>query len=97
MTREAERTCIGCRRRAKAAELVRVGLLRPDGQLVFWGPGHARPAGRGASLHADAGCLRTALKAGAFARALRARVGNVDEADLLQQLITAAPAASRVG
>ena len=98
--RESERTCVGCRRRALTDALARVALR--DGSLVFWGPGRVRPAGRGASLHPDAGCLRAALKAGAFARAFRGQLtgggqsglGTQHEADFLQQL-TAAAAASR--
>jgi predicted RNA-binding protein YlxR (DUF448 family) len=87
---ESERTCVGCRRRAPARALARLAL-RTDGDagaLIFWGRGRARPAGRGASLHRDASCLRAALKSGAFARAFRAKVavGLEDEADLLQQL-----------
>ncbi len=83
--REPERTCIGCRRRAVASALARVALS--DGTIVFWGA--ARPAGRGASLHPNADCLRAALKTGAFARAFRARLSSdmQDEATLLEQLI----------
>jgi predicted RNA-binding protein YlxR (DUF448 family) len=83
-TREPERTCIGCRRRAVASTLARVALS--DGTIVFWGHG-SRPAGRGASLHPNADCLRAALKTGAFARAFRARLDMPDEAHLLEQLI----------
>src|SRR6266478_865312 len=91
--RESERTCIGCRRRAPRGSLARVALgTSPSGsQLVFWGEGRARPAGRGASLHADAACLRAALKTGAFGRAFRGKVGvgSQDEAELLMQLTAA--------
>jgi predicted RNA-binding protein YlxR (DUF448 family) len=81
---ESERTCVGCRRRAPADALARVALR--DEKLVVWGPGRARPSGRGASLHPDAACLRAALRTGAFARAFRGGVRVDDEADLLQQL-----------
>jgi predicted RNA-binding protein YlxR (DUF448 family) len=89
--RSSLRTCIGCRRRAPAETLARVALEKDGdvGRLVFWGPGRARPAGRGASLHRDASCLRAALKSGAFARAFRGQVKTDrigDEADLLQRL-----------
>jgi predicted RNA-binding protein YlxR (DUF448 family) len=71
--------------------LARLALDDNDGRtraLVVWGRGRARPAGRGASLHRDASCLRAALKSGAFARAFRGpvAVGLEDEADLMQQL-----------
>ena len=90
--RPSERTCVGCRRRAATGALARLAVR--DGELVFWGPGRARPAGRGAALHADAACLRAALKTGAFGRAFRCKggIGMVDEADLLQQLKAAAAA-----
>src|SRR5690349_5722916 len=84
------RTCIGCRKRAPASELARLALSRNGQvvQVVVWRTGAERPAGRGASLHTDAACLRAALKAGAFARAFRARPGSwkANEVDLMQQL-----------
>jgi predicted RNA-binding protein YlxR (DUF448 family) len=90
--RSSERTCVGCRRRAPTGALARVAMQ--DEQLVFWGPGRARPAGPGAALHPDAACLRSALKTGAFARAFRGKGGTatVHEADLLQQLAAVAAA-----
>ncbi|HEY2731484.1 MAG TPA: YlxR family protein [Polyangia bacterium] len=90
--RPSERTCVGCRRRAATGALARLAVR--DERLVLWGPGRARPAGRGAALHADAVCLRAALKSGAFGRAFRRKggIGVVDEADLLQQLKAAAAA-----
>ncbi|HEY7814810.1 MAG TPA: YlxR family protein [Nakamurella sp.] len=61
------RTCIGCRRRQRATDLLRVvavdGVLIPD-------PRHRLP-GRGAWLHPDPGCLDTAERRRAFGRALR--------------------------
>jgi predicted RNA-binding protein YlxR (DUF448 family) len=87
---EPERTCIGCRRRAVATELARFALR--DGRVSLWGRGAGRPRGRGAALHPDAACLRAALRAGAFARAFRGPVGQLDEADLLQQLTAVAAA-----
>src|SRR6476620_2463638 len=61
------RTCIGCRRRQRATDLLRVvavdGVLIPD-------PRHRLP-GRGAWLHPDPGCLDMAERRRAFGRALR--------------------------
>ncbi|MHC1560326.1 YlxR family protein [Actinomycetospora sp. C-140] len=61
------RTCIGCRSRASASELLRVvaadGIVDPD-------PRHRLP-GRGAWLHPDADCLHRAERRSAFPRALR--------------------------
>jgi predicted RNA-binding protein YlxR (DUF448 family) len=66
------RTCVGCRRKALAAELFRV-VLEPGGVVVG---GNRRP-GRGAWLCAAEGgpsedCLTRAIRTGALARALRA-------------------------
>jgi len=65
------RTCVGCRRRAPAAELVRVRRTS-DGELVLGaGPG------RGAWLCAPAAglaCLDDAVRRRMLARALRAPV-----------------------
>ncbi|MEJ2860463.1 YlxR family protein [Actinomycetospora sp. OC33-EN07] len=61
------RTCIGCRSRASASELLRVvaadGVVDPD-------PRHRLP-GRGAWLHPDRDCLTRAERRSAFPRALR--------------------------
>jgi predicted RNA-binding protein YlxR (DUF448 family) len=103
-TRAPERTCIGCRRRAPAAELARLALAA--GRVVIWSgtPDGRRPTGRGASMHAQASCLRAALRTGALGRAFRVKagggfgwepgVGAESETDLLKQL-TAAVAAGR--
>lgn len=65
------RTCIGCRQRAEAAELLRV-VAEPgtDPVRVVADP-RRRAAGRGAWLHRDPGCLELAERRRAFARALR--------------------------
>jgi uncharacterized protein len=64
-----ERTCVGCRRRRAAVELIRCQAR--DGRLVVV----ERPeAGRSAYLCPDAACLEQARKRRAFARALRAAV-----------------------
>lgn len=61
------RTCVGCRERAAAAELLRVVAV--DGSVV---PDPARRLpGRGASVHRDPACLALAERRRAFVRALR--------------------------
>lgn len=61
------RTCVGCRRRAPAGELVRVvardGAAVPDVRRVL--------PGRGAHLHPDPACLEQAERRRALPRALR--------------------------
>lgn len=66
------RTCIGCRRRADADELIRFvvdadspGAIRVD----RW----RRLAGRGAHLHPTEACLEAAKRRRAISRALRAQ------------------------
>src|SRR6478609_9954899 len=61
------RTCIGCRKRAAAAELLRVVAA---GCTVIPDPRH-RAAGRGAWLHHDPVCVDLAERRRAFGRALR--------------------------
>ena len=61
------RTCVGCRQRGVASDLLRVvacdGALVPD-------PTRRLP-GRGAHLHRDLACLDLAERRHAFPRALR--------------------------
>jgi len=68
--RTPERTCIGCRRKAGPAGLVRLAR-RPDGSLAV---GRSEP-GRGAWLCAgSASCFDAAVRRRAFGRALRCDV-----------------------
>ncbi|MGW0894672.1 YlxR family protein [Saccharopolyspora gloriosae] len=65
------RTCVGCRLRTSAAELLRV--VAEDGSAgsaAVPDPRSRRP-GRGAWLHPDPRCLRLAERRRAFPRALR--------------------------
>ncbi|MCP2256898.1 hypothetical protein LX15_000581 [Streptoalloteichus tenebrarius] len=75
------RTCVGCRLRAVAAELLRVVV--EDGSLVP-DPRRGRP-GRGAWLHPDPECLRLAERRRAFPRALRVP-GPLDAAAVREHL-----------
>jgi uncharacterized protein len=71
------RTCIGCRRRAPAGELVRIVL---EGTQPLFGSRGGRP-GRGASLHPRSDCLAAALKSRALGRAFRRPVDEPQPAD----------------
>ncbi|HKS48534.1 MAG TPA: YlxR family protein [Amycolatopsis sp.] len=79
------RTCVGCRKRASAGELLRVVAM--GGWLVV--DERRRLPGRGAWLHPDPGCLARAERRRAFPRALRIS-GTLDGAGLRQQLDAAA-------
>jgi predicted RNA-binding protein YlxR (DUF448 family) len=62
-----QRTCVGCRARADAVDLIRVvaveGACVPDPR--------GRLPGRGAHLHLDRSCLAAAERRRAWTRALR--------------------------
>ncbi|HEY5090214.1 MAG TPA: YlxR family protein [Polyangia bacterium] len=78
------RTCVGCRQRGPAAEMVRLRLQ--DGQIAIAPSGAV--AGRGASIHPRALCVAGALKPGAFARAFKrpSVVAVIPPAAFLEQL-----------
>src|SRR5207248_4999624 len=71
------RTCVGCRKRAQASELLRVvavphGVDQSGDELISVEPDPARRRpGRGAHLHPDPACLALAERRRAFGRALR--------------------------
>jgi predicted RNA-binding protein YlxR (DUF448 family) len=77
------RTCIGCRTRASAAELLRVVVAPgadPAAAAVPIVPDPRRRApGRGAWVHPDPACVELAQRRRAFGRALRVS-GAIDAA-----------------
>ena len=76
-----QRTCVGCRRRADKAELMRV-VMR-DGSLVV--DAYSRYPGRGAYLHPVIECIEIAEQRRSVGRALRL-TGSVDLAPVRQFL-----------
>jgi predicted RNA-binding protein YlxR (DUF448 family) len=85
MAAEPIRTCLGCRRRASAVELVRLRL--DAGQIVIGGQ-----SGRGASIHAEAACLDRASKAGGYARAFKRPAADIvvpEPREFLERLMAA--------
>ena len=66
------RTCVGCRKRELAVDLLRVAAVRDgDGNHAVTVDAAGNLPGRGAWLHLDQQCLHVAIRRRAFARALR--------------------------
>lgn len=88
------RTCVGCRQRTLAVELLRVVARESESRVfvVVPDPGHRLP-GRGAWLHPTPECLSQATRRRAFGRALKVS-GNPDTAGLAQ-LVGSATARSQ--
>ena len=70
---EPIRTCVGCRRRCPAGDLLRVvvhdGAVVPDVRRLL--------PGRGASVHPTDACVSQAVRRRAFSRALRQPAADV--------------------
>ena len=79
VVRAVVRTCVGCRRRAPVAELLRV-VVGPAGTTaplwVVQPDPRRRAAGRGAYVHPDPVCVASAERRRAFGRALRVPGGT---------------------
>lgn len=79
---EPVRTCVGCRQRALAADLLRVVARETEsGGFVLVPDLERRLPGRGAWLHPDPRCLSEAGRRRAFGRALRVS-GSLDSSEL---------------
>ena len=74
---DSVRTCLGCRQRAPRTSLVRI--VARDGRVAV--DTAARLPGRGAWVHPDSGCVRSAIRRNAFGRALRVS-GSLDTTEL---------------
>ena len=82
------RTCVGCRKRELAVELLRVVAVDGNGEhAVTVDPARKLP-GRGAWLHPDPQCLDAAIRRRAFARALRI-TGSLDVTAVLEHFSAA--------
>jgi predicted RNA-binding protein YlxR (DUF448 family) len=84
-TQHPIRTCIGCRQRAEATDLLRVVAQRGGDAVaqavqILPDPRRRLP-GRGAWVHRDSECVALAERRRAFGRALRVP-GEVDPAPL---------------
>ena len=90
--RAVTRTCIGCRKRAAAFELIRfVATGSGDDLRLLADPGRRLP-GRGAHLHPDQACFALAERRRAFGRALRL-TGVPDTGSLAEHLRSVSVAA----
>ena len=79
------RTCVGCRKRAPASELLRfVAVGSGDDLRLQPDPGRRLP-GRGAHLHPDPACFALAERRRAFGRALRL-TGVADTGSLAEHI-----------
>ena len=88
-----ERTCVGCRKaapRAQLLRLVREETLPGAAPRIRYDPSRSAP-GRGAWIHADAQCLDLAITRGGLARSFR---GAVDTGHLVGDLEELAPTTS---
>ena len=79
------RTCIGCRQRDTATEMVRLTLQGEGehGEVIVAGVGRV---GRGASLHARPACLEKGLRPEVLSRAFKRRVTIRDASELLERI-----------
>ncbi|HEU4354629.1 MAG TPA: YlxR family protein [Actinomycetota bacterium] len=81
--REPERTCVGCRTKARKADLLRI-VRGPDAMP------HVDPTGslqgRGAYVHRSQDCARAALAKGTLGRALRTGLGPEEVARLGREI-----------
>ena len=87
------RTCVGCRSRVPASDLLRFVAVGAEGDLRLQPDPNRRLPGRGAHLHPDPACFALAERRRAFGRALR--LTGVADTGLLAEHIRAASMAVR--
>ena len=90
------RTCIGCRRREPAAEMVRLVVQAQAGETAgrVELAGQSR-SGRGASVHPRSACLETGLRPEVLSRAFKQKVTMADAKDLLDRITIASQRMTR--
>ncbi|MFB9851222.1 YlxR family protein [Micromonospora andamanensis] len=84
-----ERTCVGCRRRAPASELLRIVAIGDEAGLSLRPDPARRLPGRGANMHPDPACFAQAVRRRAFGRALR--LAGVPDDGALAEYLTRQP------
>ena len=91
------RTCIGCRKRELAVELLRVvAVSTGDGQRAVTVDITGSRPGRGAWLHPVDQCLAAAIRRHAFVRSLRI-TGSPDTSAVDEHFVTLARSAREIG
>jgi predicted RNA-binding protein YlxR (DUF448 family) len=78
-----ERTCVGCRGKGPKAGLLRVVSDAGQGAIVDLS---GSAPGRGAYVHREMTCAESALRAQAFARALRVALGAEEAVRLRNEI-----------
>ncbi|WP_197502674.1 YlxR family protein [Mycobacterium scrofulaceum] len=80
------RTCVGCRKRELAVELLRVvAVSRGNGEYAVIVDTRSSLPGRGAWLHPASQCVQQAIRRRAFTRALRI-AGSPDVSAVVEHL-----------
>ncbi|WP_239160378.1 YlxR family protein [Virgisporangium ochraceum] len=88
LTDQPVRTCIGCRKRVPASELLRfVAVESQAGTFRLVADAARKLPGRGAHLHPGPGCFALAQRRRAFGRSLRV-TGVVDTGELAEALLS---------
>ena len=86
------RTCVGCRKRELAVELLRVVAVDDgNGECAVTVDSARKLPGRGAWLHPDPQCLDAAIRRRAFVRALRI-TGSPDTTAVVEHVSAASSA-----
>ena len=86
------RTCVGCRKRELAVELLRVvAVVGGNGEYAVTVDTVRKLPGRGAWLHPDPQCLDAAIRRQAFVRALRI-TGSPDTTAVVEHVSAASSA-----
>ncbi|MCV7379640.1 YlxR family protein [Mycobacterium alsense] len=80
------RTCVGCRKRGLAAELLRVvAVSTGNGEYAVIVDSRSNLPGRGAWLHPEPRCVQQAIRRRAFTKALRI-AGSPDTSAVVEHL-----------
>ncbi|KAA8965426.1 MAG: DUF448 domain-containing protein [Mycobacterium sp.] len=91
------RTCVGCRQRELAVELLRVvAMATGNGNVAVIVDTAGSLPGRGAWLHPTPRCARAAIRRRAFARALRI-TGPLDTSAVVEHIDSLDASGNRTG